>query len=276
MTSTRRAGSTTRGRAGGGGGNGGLQGGSDCADGDLHGRAGHGSVLLHVHGGGEQNDGITAAITTTTASVCTVQRQRVTVVSGTGTCRDGEIGSGRRLPGRDPDANHNRAGVDSTVSWTQSTTLRDATGGVLNATANVAGKFAYTANGNAVTATTVLSAGSYTMGVTFTPTASKDYPTATASVSLTVNPINTTTTITGTAPKTNPLKVTVSFTVSNGVTPVTGSTLVTVTAGTGQTCTGTVSIGTCALTFVGLETTTLTASYRGTTTTPGARRPRPR
>jgi hypothetical protein len=52
----------------------------------------------------------------------------------------------------------------------------------LNASANVPGTFAYSpASG------TLLTAGSHTLGVTFTPTDSTDYTTATASVPLTVN-----------------------------------------------------------------------------------------
>ena len=53
----------------------------------------------------------------------------------------------------------------------------------LNATANAAGTFAYTPVSG-----TVLTAGSYTLSVTFTPTDTTDYTTATASVPLTVNP----------------------------------------------------------------------------------------
>jgi sugar lactone lactonase YvrE len=52
----------------------------------------------------------------------------------------------------------------------------------LNATANVAGTFVYSPSGG-----TVLGAGTQTLSVTFTPTDSADYATATASVSLTVN-----------------------------------------------------------------------------------------
>jgi RHS repeat-associated protein len=52
----------------------------------------------------------------------------------------------------------------------------------LDATANVAGTFAYSP-----AAGTVLAAGSQTLNVTFTPTDSADYTTATASVTLTVN-----------------------------------------------------------------------------------------
>ena len=51
----------------------------------------------------------------------------------------------------------------------------------LNASANVAGSFAYTP-----AAGTVLSAGSYTLSVTFTPTDTTDYTTATKSVTINV------------------------------------------------------------------------------------------
>jgi hypothetical protein len=53
----------------------------------------------------------------------------------------------------------------------------------LNATSSVAGTFAYSP-----TAGTVLSAGQQTLTATFTPTNTTDYATATASVTLTVNP----------------------------------------------------------------------------------------
>jgi hypothetical protein len=56
----------------------------------------------------------------------------------------------------------------------------------LDATANVAGTFAYTP-----AAGTVLGVGVQTLGVRFTPTDTVDYTTATASVTLTVNPVST-------------------------------------------------------------------------------------
>jgi len=65
--------------------------------------------------------------------------------------------------------------------------------GTCSVIANQAGKFAYTANGSTVTATTVLAVGNYTLSVTFTPTLSNDYTTSTATVQFTVNPIATTT-----------------------------------------------------------------------------------
>jgi hypothetical protein len=74
--------------------------------------------------------------------------------------------------------------------------------------------------------------------------------------------ITSTTTLT---PK-NVLKVTVYFTVSNGTsTAVKGN--VTVTASSGQTCTGTVTAGKCLLTFTALDAgpQTLTAVYAGNT-----------
>jgi hypothetical protein len=159
--------------------------------------------------------------------------------------------------------------LTSTVSWTAPSPITYGTtlSGVLDAVGSVAGKYAYTANGNAVTATTVLPAGSYTMGVTFTPTASKDYTSSTASVSLTVNPINTTTTITKViVPRATPLAITVSITVANGLTAThdaTGS--VTVTASSGETCTATLASGkgSCVLTTAVAESGTVTAAYAG-------------
>jgi hypothetical protein len=63
--------------------------------------------------------------------------------------------------------------------------------GVLNATATnggatVAGSYAYTNGSTAVTAATVLQGGSYTLQVTFTPTNSAEYATATGTIALRV------------------------------------------------------------------------------------------
>jgi hypothetical protein len=101
----------------------------------------------------------------------------------------------------------------------------------------VAGKFVYTPK-----AGTVLTAGSQTLSVTFTPT-NKSYSPMTATVPLTVNPVSTKTTINiVTVSTTNPLEVTVAFTVTQAIANVTKATgNVTVTAGTGETCTGTLA-----------------------------------
>jgi hypothetical protein len=146
----------------------------------------------------------------------------------------------------------------------------------LNATAtlangaSVAGKFVYTPK-----AGTVLNAGpNQTLSVTFTPT-SKSYKAATATVPLTVNKVNTTTTITkATASKTNALAVTVSFTVAQAATIKTKPTGgVTVTASSGETCTDAALAsgkGSCVLTFSKAESTTLTATYAGDSNNDGS------
>ena len=85
-----------------------------------------------------------------------------------------------------------------TIAWTPATTIAYGTSlsAVLNATASyggnpVAGGFAYTATATggsavAVTSSTVLADGSYTLTATFTPTDATDYKTATATSPLTV------------------------------------------------------------------------------------------
>jgi hypothetical protein len=93
-----------------------------------------------------------------------------------------------------------------------------------------------------------------------------DYSATTITQPTTATPRGTTTTITGTAALTpaNLKKVTVYFTVSNGTTQaVTGG--VTVTTGSGETCTGASTSGKCLLTFAATGSKTLTATYAGNT-----------
>jgi hypothetical protein len=131
----------------------------------------------------------------------------------------------------------------------------------LNATASVPGNSVYSP-----AAGTLLAAGTQTLSVTFTPTESTDYATVTATKALTVIQVGSTTAITATAP--NPSvageAVTVSFTVT-GLGVPTGS--VTVTANTGESCSGTLSAGAgaCSLTFATGGARRLTASYAGDT-----------
>ena len=129
----------------------------------------------------------------------------------------------------------------------------------LDATASVSGSPVYSpALG------TYPNGGTDTLSVTFTPTDTTDYTTATDSVSLTVNPTASTTTITDTPnPSTVNQAVTVAFTVSGlGGTP-TGT--VTVSASTGETCSGTLTGGTgsCMLTLTSPGSPKLTATYGG-------------
>jgi hypothetical protein len=84
-----------------------------------------------------------------------------------------------------------------------------------------------------------------------------------AGVTQTVTPASTTTTITGHTPDPSVLGqgVVVSFTVTSAAGTPTGS--VTVTDGTGDTCSGTVTTGTCTLTPLTPGSKSLVASYAG-------------
>jgi hypothetical protein len=89
------------------------------------------------------------------------------------------------------------------------------------------------------------------------------YLAASLKQSTTAMPLGTTTTITSTATLTprNLKKVTVYFTVTNGQNAVTGK--VTVTASSGEHCTGTVKGGKCVVTFAATGPNSLTAVYAG-------------
>jgi sugar lactone lactonase YvrE len=132
----------------------------------------------------------------------------------------------------------------------------------LNATANVPGTFVYSpATG------TVLTAGTHTLAVTFTPTDHTDYAKATAKVTLVVNPASTTTTISSNLP--NPSAtgqaVTVHFTVTQATNYAAPTGSVTVKANTLEHCAGTLASGSgsCAVTFNTAGSRTLTATYAG-------------
>lgn len=135
----------------------------------------------------------------------------------------------------------------------------------LDATASVPGSLVYSpAIG------TVLTAGAQTLSVTFTPTDFTDYATATDATTLTVNRAASTTAITSATPDPSTVgnPVTVSFSVSGSGVPAgtplpTGS--VTVTASTGESCSGTLSggDGSCSIAFATTGLRTLKASYPG-------------
>ena len=94
------------------------------------------------------------------------------------------------------------------ISWTTPAAISYGTAlsaTQLNATANVPGTFVYTP-----AAGTVLSAGSQTLSVTFTPTDATDYTTATQTVTLTVNQV--TATISSVSPTSGPAGTTVTLT----------------------------------------------------------------
>lgn len=118
---------------------------------------------------------------------------------------------------------------------------------------------------------TVLTAGTQTLGVTFTPMDSMDYTTAMDSVTITVNLATSATTIASASP--NPSvrgqAVTVNFSVANASVPGVGTPTgtVTVTASTGETCSATLTAGTgsCQITFTTKGSRNLGASYSGDT-----------
>ena len=90
----------------------------------------------------------------------------------------------------------------------------------LNATASVPGTFVY-----APPAGTVLATGSQTLSVTFTPSNATDYSTATATVTLTVQPLASPTIVATASPAANAagwndLNVTVTFTCTAGSYPI--------------------------------------------------------
>jgi hypothetical protein len=132
----------------------------------------------------------------------------------------------------------------------------------LDATANVAGQFAYSP-----AAGKVLTAGTKTLSVTFTPTDAIDYTKVTTTAALVVNKVGTSTAITSDLP--NPSAAGQAVGVHFTVTPATHYTAptgtVTVNASTGESCSATLSGGSssCTVKFNTAGARTLTATYGG-------------
>jgi len=130
----------------------------------------------------------------------------------------------------------------------------------LNATASVACTFAYMPAAGAV-----LSVGTQTLSVTFTPTDVSNYSSVTKTVSLVINQATTTTTITSVSPNpatlNSPVVIAYSVLGSTNVTAPSGT--VTVKASTGETCAATVAAASCSLTFATGGSRTITAAYGG-------------
>jgi hypothetical protein len=132
----------------------------------------------------------------------------------------------------------------------------------LDATANVAGSFTYSPAAGKIEA-----AGNDTLTVTFKPT-SADYTTTTGSVTLQVLPTATVTTITSPSQTITLSKVGVATsTLDFNVTSYDPTGSVTLTATTGETCSGTLTPtsgdGKCKLTFNTPGVRTITATYGG-------------
>jgi len=149
--------------------------------------------------------------------------------------------------------------VGSTITWATPTPISYGTAlssAQLNATASVAGTFVYSP-----TAGTVLSAGQHTLQATFTPTDVTHYSTATASVTLTVNPA--TPVMSAVASSLNPSLVSDSVTFTANVTSSASAPTGTITFfdGTTQLGSATLSAGTATST-----TSTLAAGTHSITT----------
>jgi hypothetical protein len=129
----------------------------------------------------------------------------------------------------------------------------------LNATASVPGSFVYSPP-----AGTVLAAGTQTLSVTFTPTDTTDYSRVSDSVAITINQGVSSTTITSNLPNPSVIgqSVSIRFSVTGNGVP-TGT--VTVTANSGQSCSGALSTGngSCVLIFTASGSPKLKASYSG-------------
>jgi len=135
----------------------------------------------------------------------------------------------------------------------------------LDASASIPGSFVYSPP-----AGTVLTAGAQTLSVTFTPTDTTDYTTATHTLTFPVYRAVSTTAITSNTPNPSLIDqaVTVSFNVTGGGVDPTGGVgptgSVTVTGG-GQSCSAVLSAGagSCSLTFTTTGSKTLRAKYVG-------------
>ncbi|MGB8478694.1 MAG: Ig-like domain repeat protein [Acidobacteriaceae bacterium] len=212
--------------------------------------------------GATTNASTTPTFTVAPATVCTISGATVTMIKGTGTCvvtakwPADDVYAAATAIGKTTAAKATAAVTWATPAPITYGTALSAT--QLDATSAIPGTFVYTpASGK------VLTAGTQALSVKFTPTATADYATATGTVELVVTPASTTSSITTVTP--SPSKVgqlvAVYFNVSPG--KPTGS--VTVSASSGETCSGTVTsgIGHCKLGLGTAGSITLTASYGG-------------
>ncbi len=211
------------------------------------------------------NSGITPLITT--SSACSLTGTTVTITTANSTCTLTATWNGN--------GNYKLATATQTTITTKATpVITWATPAAINygvalsttqldASSNVPGTLKYTpASGK------ILAAGTQTLSVTFTPSVKADYNTATDSVSLQVLPAASTTTITSqdqtvTQNRSGVATAVVDYNVASY--KPTGA--VTLSANTGETCSGTVNAtggnGSCKLYFTTTGTRTISAAYSG-------------
>jgi hypothetical protein len=211
----------------------------------------------------------TSTPTFTTTGPCTINNTTlmVTMTSGTGTCAMTATWAANDVYAKATATQRTTAEkVTSVITWPNPAAITYGTplsSSQLNATGNTTGTFVYTPP-----AGRILAAGLQSLSVRFTPSSTADYTIVTDDVELTVNPVDTTTTITSHTPNPSTVgkMVTFDFTVAQAITNATRPTgTVTLTASTGESCTGNLVGGrsTCKITFTTSGSRTVTASYPG-------------
>ncbi len=216
-----------------------------------------------------QTSGITPTITA--SSACSIAGDIVTMLTGTGTCT---------LTARwAANTDYNQAtviqkttaqkltpsvtftGAPATAAYLSTFTVATTQNSGITPTISSTTTSVCSVSGGVVT----MKKGTGTCTVKASWAANSYYLAAIVTQTTTATLLGTTTTITSTVPQTNPLKVEVYFTATNGTsTAVTGNVTVTSAPG-GETCTGSVTGGKCLLTFTAAGSQTLTAVYAGNT-----------
>lgn len=217
------------------------------------------------------NSSATAFITATDPTVCQVSGMyspvTVNILKGAGACKfTASWGADANYTPATATASTTAIKATPIITWATPASISYGTplsSTQLDASANVPGTITYTPAAGAIK-----TVGSNSLKATFVPSVPADYIDATATVTLQVTPASTTTSITSS-----------SATVTLNVDGVAGATLdfnvtsyrptgaVTLTASTGESCSGPVNDltgnGMCRLTFTTAGTRTITASYSG-------------
>ena len=175
------------------------------------------------------NSGITPTLTAVGA--CSISGTTATMTSGTGTCTTtAKWAANSYYLAASATQTTTATLLATAISWPTPAPItypKALSATQLNATANIAGKFVYSPPSGSV-----LNAGLDTLSVVFTPTLSKNYATATASVVIQVNPAATTVVWSNPAPITSGTPLS-AVQLDATITPVTvGSYVYTPPAGT--------------------------------------------
>jgi len=224
-----------------------------------------------------QNSGITPTITATPAATCSISGYIVTMNGGAGTCTltakwatddyylAATVIQKTTAEKLTPDVTFTGA-PEYAAYLSTFTVAATENSGITPTITSTTGSVCSVGTVNNVPNTVTMKTGTGACIVKAAWATNDDYLAASLEQAALAYPLGTTTTITSTAPETNPLKVTVYFTVTNGTsTAVTGTVQVTAASG-GPTCTGSVTSGKCVMTFPSAESkTSLTATYEGNT-----------